>query len=96
MGTTLHIEHAISDFDQWLAAFQRFADTRVKAGVRAERIQRPVDDPDYIVIDLDFENVDNAQRFLDFLRTRVWSSAENAPALGGAPQTKILQPAATA
>ena len=93
--TTLHIEHAISDFDRWLTAFQRFADARIQAGVRAHRVQRPVDDPNYVVIDLDFDTVDDAQRFLGFLQTKVWSSAQNAPALVGAPQTRILQPAPT-
>ncbi|CAN5179704.1 MAG: hypothetical protein H0V13_08495 [Nocardioidaceae bacterium] len=93
--TTLHIEHAISDFDRWLTAFQRFADARAQAGVRDHRVQRPVDDPNYVVIDLDFDTVDDAERFLGFLQTRVWSSPQNAPALVGTPQTKILQSAPT-
>lgn len=91
--TTLHIEHAVSDFDRWLTAFQRFADARAEAGVRAHRVQRPVDDPNYVVIDLDFDTVDDAERFLGFLQTRVWSSPQNAPALVGTPETSILQSA---
>ena len=93
--TTLHIEHAISDFERWLTAFERFADARAQAGVSAHRVQRPVDDSNYVVIDLDFDTVEDAQRFLGFLQTRVWSSPENAPALVGAPQTKILQSVTT-
>lgn len=93
MTTTLHIEHAISDFDQWHRAFERFADRRAQAGVLGQRVQQPVDDPRYVVIDLDFDTVDGAHRFLDFLQTQVWSSHANAPALIGTPQTRILQPA---
>lgn len=93
--TTLHIEHAISDFGSWSAAFERFAEARTKFGVRAQRVQQPIDDPNYVVIDLDFDTPDEAGRFLSFLRAKVWSSASNAPALVGTPQTKILQPAAT-
>lgn len=93
--TTLHIEHAISDFDVWNAAFERFADVRTRFGVRAQRIQRPVDDPNYIVLDLDFDSPDDAGRFLGFLQANIWSTAGNAPALVGAPRTRILQPAAT-
>ena len=92
--TTLHIEHAISDFGTWSAAFERFAKTRAKFGVRAQRVQHPIDDPNYVVIDLDFDTPDEASRFLGFLHTKVWSSASNAPALVGTPHTKILQPAA--
>lgn len=91
--TTLHIEHAIVDFDLWNAAFDRFAESRVRAGVRAERVQRPVDDPQYVVIDLDFDTVGEAEKFLGFLKHKVWPSRDNAPALAGTPQTKILEPA---
>jgi hypothetical protein len=89
--TTLHIEHAIVDFDTWLAAFDRFAEVRTQAGVRGHHVRRPVDDPRYIVLDLDFDTTGEAEGFLQFLRTKVWSSGENAPALVGAPETKILE-----
>jgi hypothetical protein len=90
---TLHIEHAIVDFDQWRAAFDRFADIRQQSGVLEHRIQRPVDDARFVVIDLEFGTTDEAQRFLTFLRDRVWSSPVNAPALVGTPQTRILESA---
>jgi len=87
---TLHIEHPISDFATWKAAFDRFADMRRQSGVLAERIQQPVDDSRYVVVDLDFAGTEGAERFLAFLQTQVWSSPANSPALAGAPQTKIL------
>ncbi len=88
---TLHIEHPIVDFDLWKAAFDRFDEARANAGVRDHRIQRPVDDAHYVVIDLDFETPSQAQDFLDFLKNTVWSSSENAPALVGTPETRILE-----
>ena len=72
--TTLHIEHAITDFGTWSAAFERFADIREKSGVRAQRVQQPVDDPLYVVIDLDFDGVEDASRFLGFLQANVEQS----------------------
>ena len=92
---TLHIEHAITDLETWLSAFNRFADARGQAGVRAERVQRPVDNPGYIVVDLDFGTVDEAETFLHFLKDQVWAIPENAPALAGTPDTMILEPIAT-
>jgi hypothetical protein len=92
--TTLHIEHPITDLTAWLAAFDRFAEARAKAGVQAQRIQHPIDDPKYIIIDLDFTTTEEAQRFLAFLNNMVWSSTDNAPALAGAPQTRLQQAAA--
>ena len=93
---TLHIEHPITDYPTWRAAFDGFADVRRASGVRAERVARPVDDHASIVIDLDFDRAEEAARFLDFLRTQVWSSPSAAPALAGAPRTAILEPAPTA
>lgn len=90
---TLHIEHPVTDFAIWKGAFDRFADLRQKSGVLQHRVQRPVDDPRYVVIDLDFATTSEAETFLQFLQTRVWSAPENSPALVGTPQTKILAPA---
>ena len=91
--TTLQIEHAITDFPTWHAAFQRFQDARTRAGVLRHRIYQPVDDPQYVVIDLDFTTRAQAQAMLGFLTTQVWPSPANAPALVGAPTTRILEPA---
>ena len=90
---TLHIEHPITDFGTWNAAFARFAGARQHAGVREQRVLQPVDDPAYVVVDLDFDTVGEAERFLGFLRANVWAVTENAPALAGEPQTRILEAA---
>jgi hypothetical protein len=92
--TTLHIQHPVTDFDTWTSAFNRFADTRRDAGVRAQRVHRPIDDPNYVVIDLDFDTAEEAQSFRAFLTTRVWANPENSPGLAGTPETMILEPAA--
>ena len=88
---TLHIQHPITDFATWASAFQRFADARSQAGVRAQRVRRPVDDPNYVVIDLDFDSTDEAVAFRRFLETKVWGVEGNAPALVGSPETMILE-----
>jgi hypothetical protein len=93
--TTLRIEHPITDLNLWLAAFDRLAAARANAGVQAQRVLHPVDDPSYIVVDLDFPTTDEAQRFLAFLQDNVWSSAAKSPALAGTPQTKLLQAASS-
>lgn len=91
--TTLHIEHPITDYSTWRAAFDGFAEIRRRAGVVAERIARPIDDPCFIVVDLDFESPADAGAFLQFLETQVWTAATSAPALAGTPRTMILEPA---
>jgi hypothetical protein len=87
---TLHIEHAITDLQTWLAAFTRFEDARRNAGVRAQRVWQPVDDDKYIYIALDFDSVEQAAAFKGFLETRVWASSDASPALEGAPTARVL------
>jgi hypothetical protein len=87
---TLHIEHAIVDFDLWKRAFDGLAEARTRAGVVAHRILRPLDDTEYIVIDLDFMTAEEAHTFLTFLNETVWAVRANSPALAGAPQTRLF------
>jgi hypothetical protein len=89
---TLHIEHPITDITAWTAAFVRFAEVRRAAGVVAERVHRPLDDPAYVVVELDFTYRSQATAFEAFLRSQVWAVPENAPALAGAPRTMVLEP----
>jgi hypothetical protein len=89
---TLRIEHPISDLPAWKDAFDRFAERRRQGGVCGERVQHPVDDDRYVLVDLDFATREQALRFLDFLETTVWASRESSPALAGTPVTRILEP----
>jgi hypothetical protein len=93
---TLHIEHAITDFGTWWKAFGGLADARRDAGVRDERVHQPVDDPRYVVIDLDFDTADEATTFLRFLESAVWTNPANSPALAGSPRALVLEPASAA
>lgn len=88
---TLHIEHSIMDFDLWNGAFERFAEFREQSGVRGHRLQRPVDDPNYVVIDLEFDDLGEADAYLAALQRAVYSSQEASPAVGSAPQTRIVE-----
>ena len=88
---TLHIEHPISDLATWLAAFDRFAGAHRDRGVVAQRVQQPVDDDRYIVVDLDFDTLDGAAKFKEFLKTVVWQSRDLSPGLAGTPTARILR-----
>ena len=87
---TLRIEHGIHDFDSWKAAFDRDPAGRKRSGVRYYRVLRPVDDPAYIMIDLDFDTVAEAESFLEVMHG-VWGSPQAAPALVGTPRTRIVE-----
>jgi hypothetical protein len=88
--TTLRIEHPITDYTTWRRAFDSFAAARERAGVQQYRILRPVDDQQYVCVDLDFATTGDAEAFLEFLRRSVWSDTDRAPDLVGTPRTRIL------
>lgn len=88
--TTLRIEHAISDYQLWKTAFDSFAEARANAGVRSFAIRLPVDDPKYLMLDLEFDVADRAEAFAGFLKQHVWSSPTASPGLAGPPRTRIL------
>jgi hypothetical protein len=42
-------------------------------------------------VELDFDTVDEANAFLQFLETVVWANPDNAPALAGSPRALVLE-----
>jgi hypothetical protein len=87
----LRIEHQIRDFDTWKRAFENDPVGREQSGVRHHRILRPTDDPNYVMIDLEFDSSSEAETFLAALRRDVWGSRRAAPALVGDPQARIAE-----
>ncbi len=87
---TLQFEHAINDFAMWKAAFDRDPIDRRGLGVRRHRVYRPVDDPNYVVGELEFDTRAEAEACRAALH-RLWRSPRAAPALSGAPQVRIVE-----
>jgi hypothetical protein len=87
---TLQLEHAIKDFAMWKAAFDRDPIDRRGLGVRRHRVCRPLDDPNYIVVELEFDTTADAEACGAALR-ELWRSRNAAPALIGAPRVRIVE-----
>jgi hypothetical protein len=61
---TLHIEHPTPDFNMWKRAFDSDPAGRQRSGVRRYRVSRAVDDPNYVMIDLEFDTREQAEGLL--------------------------------
>jgi hypothetical protein len=72
---TLRVEHLVPDYEAWKKAFDRDPVARERRGVRRYRISRSIDDQSYVLIDLEFDRVGDAQEFLVALRD-LWSRAD--------------------
>lgn len=85
---TLRIEHSVPDFNGWKHAFDSDPVDRKGSGVRRFQVSRSVDDPNYVMIDLEFDSLDEAEGLLAKMR-RVWSSGEGQKVMRN-PQARIV------
>jgi hypothetical protein len=69
--TIVRIEHSVANFERWKQAFDGDPADRRGAGVRRYQILRLHDDPNYVMIDLEFNSVGEAETFLSTME-RVW------------------------
>ena len=84
----LRIEHPVRDYDLWKQAFDSDPALRQKGGVRRYQVLRAVDDPNYVMIDLEFDTPDRAEAFLASLRV-LWAGVTGR--IISAPQARIAQ-----
>jgi ribosomal protein L35AE/L33A len=84
----LRIEHPVPDFDGWKEAFDSDPIGREKSGVRRYQISRSVDDPNYVMIDLEFDSTREAEALLAAMR-EVWRRVEGTIILS--PQARIVE-----
>jgi hypothetical protein len=84
----LRIEHAVADYGAWKEAFDSDPAGREQSGVRRYRILRPVDDPTYVMVDLEFDTPGEAEAMLGSLRV-VWNRV--AGKLIADPQARIVE-----
>jgi hypothetical protein len=71
----LRIEHAVPDYDGWKQAFDGDPMGREKSGVRRHRVLRAADDPNYVLIDLEFDTAGQAEAMLAGLRA-LWGRVQ--------------------
>ncbi|MEO5569338.1 MAG: hypothetical protein ABIT08_16470 [Bacteroidia bacterium] len=83
----LQIEHKVQNYDGWKKVFESDPINRKKSGVLNYKIFRPVDDPNYVIIDLEFDNLTTAENTLAALRN-LWTKVEGTIIMN--PQTRIL------
>jgi hypothetical protein len=84
----LRIEHPVADFDGWKKAFDSDPVGREKSGVRRYQILRPLDDANYVMIDLEFDTVGQAEALLAAMRV-VWGRVQGAIMTN--PQARIVE-----
>ena len=77
MTTILRIQHSVPNFDGWKRAFDNDPIDRKASGVRRYHLHRSIADPNFIMVDLEFDSAPEAERVLEKLR-HLWSGPGRA------------------
>ena len=73
---TLHIDHPTPAFDTWKRAFDSDPAGRQRSGVRRYQVSRAVDDPNYVMIDLEFDTREQAEGLLRTMQS-IWGRPDH-------------------
>lgn len=84
----VQIEHPAPNFDAWKQAFDSDPVGRERSGMRRYQVLRPIDNPHYAMIDLEFDNSSKAEAFLAAMR-EVWRRVEGT--IIESPRVRIVE-----
>jgi hypothetical protein len=84
----LRIEHSVPNYETWKRAFDNDPASRKQSGVRHYQILRSMDEPNYVMIDLEFETKSEAEALLTSMR-EVWARVEGMVMWN--PQARIVE-----
>jgi len=84
----LQIEHPVPDYNNWKKAFDDDPVNRKQSGVKRYKIFRQTDDPNYVIVHLEFDTLDVAKNLLTALQ-QLWKQVEGKVMTG--PKTRIIE-----
>lgn len=85
---TLRIEHEIPDYDGWKKAFDSDPINRKQSGVTRYRIYKPFNDSTSVIVELDFDDINNLHATLQALQN-LWNKVQGIVMSG--PKTTIVE-----
>jgi hypothetical protein len=71
----LRIEHRVPDYEGWKQAFDSDPAGRKGSGVKRYWIMRSIDDPQQVLIDLEFDTAAQAEALLASMR-KIWNQIQ--------------------
>lgn len=84
----VRIEHAVPDYARWKQAFDSDPADRKGSGVRRYQVLRLRDQPNVVLIDLEFETAAEVDAFLRSME-RIWSGPGKAVMLN--PRAQVAE-----
>lgn len=85
----LRIEHPVSDYDRWKKVFDSASSLREQSNVRRYRVARAVENPNLVLIDLEFDDFSEVEAMHTNL-LGLWSRVEAEGLISG-PKARIVE-----
>ncbi len=85
---TLQIEHDIPNYDGWKKEFDSDPINRKQSGVKRYRIYKPFNDSRSVIVELDFDDINNLYTTLQALQN-LWNKVQGTVMSG--PKTRIIE-----
>jgi hypothetical protein len=84
----LQIEHEVPNFEGWKKAFENDPINRKKAGVQRYKILQKADNPNFVIIDLEFNDLKSAEEVISTLQ-KLWKDVDGKIIMN--PKIRILK-----
>lgn len=84
----LRIEHSVPSYESWKAAFDSDPVNRKQSGVTRYHILRSLDDPNHVMIDLEFNTKSEAEALLAAMQ-RIWANIQGSVIF--TPKARIVE-----
>ena len=84
----LQIEHLVPDYNGWKRAFDSDPVKRKESGVKRYRIFRQVNNLNYVIIELEFDGLPEAELMMTVLQ-KLWYQVEGKVMIS--PQARIVE-----
>lgn len=85
----LQIEHPVSSYDGWKKVFDNDPMDRKGSGVKSYKIFRQHDEPNNVIVELEFDELDKAKNLLVKLK-QLWGQVEGTVITSG-PKARIIE-----
>jgi hypothetical protein len=83
----VRIEHVVPDFNKWKLVFDNDPADRKGSGVRRYQVLRLRENPNHVMIDLEFDEIDRANAFVQKMQ-QIWNGPGKAVMQN--PQARIV------
>jgi hypothetical protein len=84
----LRIQHPVPTYEGWKKAFDGDPVGRQKSGVRRYQVLRAIDNPNFVMIDLEFDTSADAEALLAAMR-EVWGNVQGT--IMSNPEARIAE-----